>query len=137
MAVQITVRVRGLRDVDRTLSRIRRDAPAEARAASQKVAQLVVRNARPRVPIGPAAGGHVKSSVRVVDSSRGAQVSGGGRRFPYFPWLVRGGAVGRNHRVRRRFVPAGRYIWPAYLQTRARAEAILRDHLDRLARGGR
>jgi hypothetical protein len=128
------IEVRGLREFNRVLRRIDRDAPKGLRLAGNKAAQLVVDTAQPRVPTGPGRGGHAKSSIKAASTRTAARIRAGGKRYPYYPWLDFGGRVGRNRSVRRPFLKEGRYIWKSYADERARVEGILRDELTDLAR---
>jgi hypothetical protein len=129
-----TIQVSGLREFNRILRRIDGDLPKGLRAAGNRAAAIVVAEAQPRVPIGPGIGGHAKSSIRAASTRTAARIRAGGKRFPYYPWLDFGGAVGRNNSVRRPFLKRGRYIWAAFGDNRGRVEDVLRDELTDIAR---
>lgn len=130
-----TIRVEGLREFRRNLKRANRDAPKGIRVASNKAAQIIVDEAKPRVPIGPGKGGHAASSIKAASTASAARVSAGGKRFPYYAWLDFGGRVGRNRSVKRPFLKSGRYIWAAYEDKREEIEAVLAEELKAVARG--
>lgn len=119
------IHIHGLAEFNRNLRRMDKDAPKGLRLAGNSAADLVVRTAKPRVPSGPAKGGHALSSVRASSTRTAGRVSGGSRRFPYYAWLDFGGAVGRNNSVRRPFIKRGRYIWPAFVDERPNVEQEL------------
>lgn len=128
------IRVVGLREFNRSLKRIDSDAPKGLRLAGNNAAGIVVNEARGRVPLGPGRGGHARSSVRAASTRTAARVRGGGRKFPYYPWLDFGGRVGRNNSVHRPFLKEGRYIWAAFSDKRQRVQDELRDELVAVAR---
>lgn len=128
------IRIRGLREFRSNLRRLDRNAPKGLRLAGNKAASLVVEEARPRVPIGPGKGGHAKSSLRAASTQSAARVRGGGKRFPYYPWLDFGGRVGPKKSIKRPFHKDGRYIWRAFADNRARVQHELRDALVAVAR---
>ena len=127
MAEEISIR--GLRELSRTLRQIDSDAPKGLRIAANRAAQIVVDAAKPRVPTGPARGGHARSSIKAASTRTAARVREGGKRFPYMPWLDFGGRVGRGDSVRRPFIKEGRFLWPAYSDNRPLVEAALREGL--------
>lgn len=128
------IRITGLREFNRTLRRIDKDAPKGLRLAGNKAADIVVTAAQPRVPLGPGRGGHAKSSIKAASTRTAARVREGGKRFPYMPWLDFGGRVGRNRSVYRPFIKRGRYVWAAFDDNRDRVEGVLRGELADIAR---
>lgn len=128
------IKVEGLREFSRGLRRMDNDLPKGLRLAGNAAAQLVVDTARPRVPVGPGRGGHARSSVKAASTRTAARVQGGGKRYPYYPWLDFGGRVGRNRSVRRPFLREGRYIWAAFADRRAQVQDVLQDELVKVAR---
>ena len=121
--MSVRVEVEGLTRAIGNLYTFERRLPGMGRETETESADIVARHARPRIPSGPAAGGHAAGSVR----STGSQVVGGGSRFPYFPWLDFGGRVGRNNSVNRRFVRSGRYIWRSFADNKQRIEGQMED----------
>lgn len=134
MAEIVEIRIDGLREFNRTLRRIDGDLPKGLRIAGNRAAEVVVEDAKPRVPTGPGRGGHAKSSIKAASTRTAARVRAGGKRFPYYPWLDFGGAVGRNDSVKRPFLKEGRYIYASYGDNRGRVEDILRVELADIAR---
>jgi hypothetical protein len=134
VASGIKVRVHGERELSAALRRLRGEVPSATRDAARKAAELVVRNAKPRVPIGPGEGGHARSSIKVGTTGAAASVQGGGPRFPYYPWLEFGGRVGRKNSVYRKRIRKGRYIYPALAATAARRRALMQRQIAGAAR---
>jgi hypothetical protein len=128
------IQVSGLKQFNRTLRQIDKDAPKGLRLAGNASAQIVVDDAKPRVPLGPGRGGHAKSSIKAASTRTAARVRAGGKRFPYFPWLDFGGSVGPQKSNHRPFIKRGRYVWAAFADNRERVEGELRDQLARIAR---
>jgi len=109
-----SIRVSGLRELNRSLRSLDKEAPKALRLAGNKAALIIVNEAKPKVPIGPAAGGHAATSIKAASTRTAARVSAGSKRFPYMPWLDFGGRVGRNKTTVRKFIKTGRYVWKAY-----------------------
>lgn len=127
------VRIEGLREFLRDLRKIDRELPKAARKAGNEAAQLIVNDARPRVPIGPGRGGHAKDSIRVASTQSAVRIRAGGKKSPYYGWLDFGGRVGINRSVSRPFIKQGRYIWAAFADRRADVESALVDSLAEVA----
>jgi hypothetical protein len=128
------IHVSGLREFQRGLKGIDKNAPKGLRTAGNEAAGIVVKEAKPRVPQGPNKGGHALSSVRASSTRTAARVSGGSKKFPYYAWLDFGGRVGRNNSVHRPFVKEGRYIWPAFVDKRPQVQDELHKALVEVAR---
>lgn len=105
----IRVKIKGLREFENALRLLGDKAPKELKQAGKKAAQLIVDDAKPRVPVGPGVGGHARDSIKVT--STGIQAYG--RNYPYGPWLEFGGRVGIRRSVKRPFIKEGRYIFAA------------------------
>jgi hypothetical protein len=110
-----------------------RGLPKALRVAMNEAAQIVVDDARPRVPVrsGKAAG-----SIRVASTRSSVRVRAGGARVPYYPWLDFGGAVGRGGSTKRPFLKEGRYLWKSFADKSKSGEiqATLRRALGDLGR---
>ena len=124
------IRIDGLREFRRALKTMDSGLPRTMRLALNSAADIVVGEAKPRVPrrTGRAAG-----SIRAASTQRAARVRGGGARVPYFAWLDFGGRTGRNRSVRRAFYKEGRYVWKAFGVRRADITATLEKALVGLA----
>ena len=131
---QEVVRISGLRELRAGLRRIDKKLPKEISKAGKKAANIVVRSARPRVPVGPAVGGHAAVSIKPRATQKGVSVVEGGNKFPYMPWLDFGGTIyprgaithggriresadfgtGRQQAIHRPYLKRGRYVWAAF-----------------------
>lgn len=128
------IRIEGLKEFRAMLREADRNLPKGLRLAGNKAADIVVREARPRVPLGPGIGGHARDSVRAASTQTAARVKGGGKRYPYYPWLDFGGSVGRKRSVHRPFLKTGRYIWRAFVDNKTEVHEQLRESLTEVAR---
>lgn len=130
----LDIKVSGLPEVRRALRRLEGDLPDAVHDASERVAKMIIDDAKPRVPTGPGNNGHVRSSFKVVSSAGGAIARAGGARWPYLQWLEFGGRVGRKKSVRRKRMKEGRYLWVALANKRGQITDVMRDELAKLAR---
>ncbi len=131
----VEVRVRGGARFLASVGVFRGRLPRVVKQAAREAALPVARTAKAGVPLGPAKGGHARSSIRVATSRGGVAVRGGGARFPYYPWLEYGGRVGRNNSVYRARVRRGRYIYPALDRHRPEIEQTMNRLIVRAALG--
>ena len=118
------IRISGLREFRQGLKQLDSDLPKALRLAFNDAADIVVTDARPRVP---SRSGKAASTVKARSTQSAARVVGGGNKAPYYPWLDFGGRVGRRKSVKRPFLPKGRYIYNAYF--RAKASGQFQDAL--------
>jgi hypothetical protein len=125
------VKIEGFKEFRRNLRALDRDLGKAVRLAFNDAADLVVQDARARVP---ARSGRARGTVRALSTQTFARVSGGGNRAPYYPWLDFGGRVGRRHAVRRPFLKEGRYIYRSFSQNRGRFIEVMQDGLVKVAR---
>ena len=128
------IRIDGLRQFNRNLRRINGDLPKGLKDAGNAAAQIVVNDAKPRVPTGPGKGGHAASSIKVASTRTAVRISAGGKKYPYYPWLDFGGSVGPGKRSKRPFLKTGRYIWKAFADNKDQVQTKLADELEKLAR---
>lgn len=113
------IRITGLREFNRSLASLDRQLPKAVRLAFNEAADIVVQDARPRVPRRT---GRAAASLRAQSTRTAARVAAGGARVPYYPWLDFGGRVGRNRSVARAFLKEGRYIYKSYFAKRDSGE---------------
>jgi hypothetical protein len=109
------VQVHGLKEFNRRLRVMGGELPKAVRVAFNTAADIVVEDARPRIP---EVSGDAKSSVRVASTRTSARVRGGGSKAPYYPWLDFGGNAGRGRSLHRPFLPDGRYIYASFRMKR-------------------
>jgi hypothetical protein len=126
------IKVEGLREFSRALRRLDSSLPKALRLASNEAAAVVVADAKPKVPTGPAKGGHAVNSVKAASTRTAARVQGGGKRYPYYPWLDFGGGVGPRKSSKRPYLKTGRYIWKSYADNQEKVAAKLVDALQRV-----
>jgi hypothetical protein len=120
------IRIAGLREFRANLKRIDSDLPKAMRVAFNGATELIVNDARPRVP---RRSGRAAASIKVRSTQTAARIVAGGKQAPYYPWLDFGGKVGRKNSVRRPFLKHGRYIYNAYFSNKARYAELLEDAL--------
>lgn len=109
------IRIDGLAQFSRNLKKVDAELPKALRKALNDAADLVVTDAKARVPkrTGKAAG-----SIKAASTRTAVRVKAGGVRAPYYQWLDWGGRVGRKKKTVRPFIKEGRYLYPAYFHLR-------------------
>lgn len=122
MAVIEPIKVKGLAEFSRNLRKINGELPKSLRVASNEAAQIVVTWAKSHVH---SRSGRAASSIKAKSTRTEARVSGGGTKVPYYPWLDFGGKVGRHRSVQRKYIKAGRYIYPGYTENMDQVNAAL------------
>lgn len=114
-----TLRVEGLKEFQRALKQMSKEHPKALRRAQNVAADLVVRNALPKVPV---RSGAARRSLKAASTQTATRVRGGGARAAYYPWLDFGGRVGRARSVSRPFRKEGRYLYKTYYALRDSGE---------------
>jgi hypothetical protein len=127
------IRIEGLKEFQRALKGMSPELPKGLRLAANSAAELVVKDAKPKVPIGPAKGGHAADSVKAASTRTAARVQGGSKKYPYYPWLDFGGGVGPRKSVKRPFLRRGRFIWNSYAENQDKVQAQLSAALSQVA----
>lgn len=128
------IKIDGLAEFRRNLKTISGDLPKALRLAGNEAANIIVNDAQPKVPVGPGRGGHAASSIRASSTQNAARVTGGGKKYPYYPWLDFGGRVGKRKSVSRPFMKTGRYIWKSFDDNSDRVRERLTEALIDVAR---
>lgn len=128
------IRIEGLAEFRRSLKAMSGESAKALRAAGNKAANIIVDDARPKVPTGPGRGGHAVSSIKASSTQTAARIKEGGNKYPYMPWLDFGGKVGRRKSVKRPFIKTGRYIWASFDERSAEVTDVLVDGLMELVR---
>ena len=123
------VRITGLRDFQRGLKEMDSDLPKALRLGLNDAADIIVSDARPRIP---RRSGRAKGSVKARSTQKAARVVGGGNRAPYYPWLDFGGQIPSG--PRRPFLKDGRYIYNAYFRNRGEFRELLEENLVKVAK---
>lgn len=109
------IRIDGLQKFSRDLKRLDNDLPKALRVALNSAVELVVDDAKPKVP---RRRGRAQGSIKPRSTRTMARITAGGSRAPHYPWLDFGGAVGRKRSVTRQFRKKGRYLYKAYFANR-------------------
>jgi len=125
------IKVEGLREFRSSLRKMDAGLPKTLRVAGNRAANVVVDEAKPRVP---RLTGRAAASIRVASTQSSVRVRAGSKRVPYYPWLDFGGRVGPNRSVSRPFLKRGRFIWAAFGDKRDAVERELQDALVDVAR---
>lgn len=125
------IKVEGLKEFRSNLKAMDKNLPKALRLAFNEAADLVVADARPRVP---SRTGRARGTVKARSTQTMARVVGGGNRAPYYPWLDFGGRVGRGKQTKRPVLADGRYIYPAFRANRTRFTDKMSDSLIKVAR---
>lgn len=126
--MQAPIKVEGLKELQRTLGRLSKDAQKEVRAVNKSAAQIVADEAASRAPVRT---GRLKRSIRALGQSRGATVKAGGARVPYAGWIEFGGRIPRAVRP---FIREGRFLFPALERNRRRIEQMYLRELESVLR---
>jgi HK97 gp10 family phage protein len=89
VADEITIKVEGLRDLNKTLKRLADDAPKALRQANLAAAKAIVAEALPHVPVGTSQydrhQGALKKSVKALASATASRMKAGSAAVPYAP----------------------------------------------------
>lgn len=105
------IRIEGLREFTRNLRQLDSDLPKALRVAFNQAADVVVQDAKPRVPRKT---GKAQASIKARSTRAAVRVVAGGRTAPWYPWLDFGGRVGKNRSIKRPFLKDGRYLYESY-----------------------
>lgn len=130
MPIVEPIEIEGLRDFMRSLRALDSALPKALRVAGNEAAAIVVDEARGRVP---RRSGRAAGSVKAKSTRTAVRITSGGKRAPYFPWLDYGGKVGRNNTAERKWMPDGRYVYPAFTDKRRAVDDAYRSALRRIA----
>lgn len=120
------IQVEGLKEFQKSLKALDNDLPKALRMALNEAADVIVDDAKPRVPRGS---GRARSTVKARSTQKASRVVGGGNKAPYYPWLDFGGRVGRRKSVRRPFLEHGRYIYNAYFRNKGEYAKVMEAEL--------
>lgn len=111
----VSIRIEGLASFNRRLRQVDAELPKALRVAMNRAADLVVKDARPLVPV---RSGRAAASIKAASTRTAVRVRAGGAKAPYYPWLDFGGRVGRKKATVRPFDKEGRYLFPVYFKHR-------------------
>lgn len=138
---QVVVRAEGLKELRSALRDVDKALPREIRKALNEGARVVVNEARPTLPVRT---GRLAASLRASSTAREGRVTMGRANVPYAGWIEFGGVIRHaghghvnDHLIRRPFVAAGRYVFPAAVRRRDQViEACDRAVDDLIVRAG-
>ncbi len=128
------IRVEGLAQFSRSLKKVDASLPKALRLALNEAANVVVEDARPKIPRRT---GRAQKALRASSTRTASRVSAGSARAPYLPWLDFGGEGRKRGRpARRPFIKTGRYVYPTYYELRdsGEFERVLNRELRAVAR---
>ena len=111
MTVTEPIRVEGLKQFQKALKAVDKNAPKGLRVALNLAAAEIIDTALPGVPRRT---GRASATLKARSTQTAVRVAGGGNRAPYYPWLDFGGKVGRGGVVRRPYLKDGRYLDACY-----------------------
>ena len=126
------IRIEGLKEFRAGLKRLDKDLPKGIRLALNSVVDIVVDDARPRIPRRT---GRAAASLKAQSTQSIARIKAGGSKAPYFPWLDFGGRTGPGKSVVRPFFKKGRYVWLSFADKRTEVTHALEGALSDVARG--
>ena len=120
------IAIAGLAEFTRNLKKLDTDLPKALRVAFNGCANIVVDDAKPKVP---SKSGKAKASIKARSTASASRIVGGSNKVPYYPWLDFGGKVGKGRSIGRPFIKHGRYIYNAYFDNRPRYVELLEQSL--------
>ena len=119
------VRVDGLREFRRGLSKLDKAFPKDLNREIKQVGERVAADARKSVPV---RSGKARASIRATTAGSRAFIAGGKKAVPYYGWLDFGGGIPNKRSRQRRglqnpwrsrpFVDEGRFLYPAVRRAR-------------------
>lgn len=126
---KMRVEVDGLDEFTDATERLRRELPDVAKTSAENAAEMVYKDARPRVVVGRT--GRASGSLKL----KGDRVEAGGSRAPYYGWLDFGGRAGRRRTNRRPYQPRGRYIYRSFFDLKGKDKFLdgAEDELEQAA----
>ncbi len=140
------IHVDGLRQFRRDLKTIDARLPKMIRKVLNEAAQIVVADARSRMPRDT---GAARKSIRVASTQNTARIRAGGDKAPYYPWLDYGGnhkhpvpnmgRLGRqqhrstHERDTRPWRREGRYLYPSLEDNAQKVHQLMIDGLAEIA----
>lgn len=132
MAKSYEIQIDGLKELQKGLRAIDKEAPKQLRITLNEVADLVISKGRALVPQRT---GRARRSWKARSTQKEARVSYGGKQAPHMPWLDWGGRVGRRRSVVRPYIKGGRYLYPTVAKYRSQIQGIADDKIAEVARG--
>ncbi len=131
MAKSYEIQIDGLKEIQKALKAVDKEAPKQLRIALNDVAQIVVTKGSALVP---RRSGRAARSWKAKSTRTESRVSYGGKGAPYMPWLDWGGRVGRKKSVQRPYLKEGRYLYPTVKKHRSDIQDAAQEALTAAAR---
>ena len=105
--------------------------PPTVKKVLTRAAQIIVDDAKPKVPIGPGRNGHAADTIKVAATNYTVKIQAGGSRNPYYPWLDFGGSVNKHTSkpTKRPFIKGGRFIWASWDRRAGDVVKVMADGL--------
>lgn len=133
------LRVDGLRQLQDDLELMGDSVVTFTELALVDAADLVVVEARKRAGKDRRTG-RAMNSIRTIHDPHGQRVTGGGPNAEHFAWTDFGGSTKRwpaaaGKPMARKFIPTGRYIYPALKSLSQDIEDVMSARLDDIAEG--
>lgn len=126
------IKIDGLIEFQKSLRDVDAGIPKMMRLVFNDAGQLVVDWARPRIP---QRSGRARASLKARSTQRAGQVSIGGNRAAWVPWLDFGGEGKRKGRPPARpFIREGRYVYQGLRVKRDDITDLMNDRFAELAR---
>jgi hypothetical protein len=127
------IHVSGLAEFRRDLLRLDKEwsATEGLKRVHNAAAEIVASETRTRLP---SRSGRAVGSVRTTSTPTNSQITEGGKRVPYVPWLDFGGRVGPKRSVHRPFIKTGRALYPAFEDRRKDVQEVLESEMIMLIR---
>lgn len=116
------ITIDGLTQFTRSLKKLDSELPKGLRIAFNGVADIVISDARPRIPTRT---GAAAKSLKAKSTRTGVRISFGGKRAPYAPWLDFGGEGPEGRPAKRPFYTDGRYVWKSFIDKRSAVQTAL------------
>jgi hypothetical protein len=127
----VKVRIKGLPELRRAFLQVEGGEKGALKSAFLPIAGRIAGSVSGKVP---KLTGLAAASVKARATDRGASIAVGGQAVPYYPWLDFGGSVGRGDRIKRPYLPEGRYLYPTIRAARPEIEDAAGDAILGLAK---
>lgn len=125
------ITITGLNEFVRKLKKLDSDLPKAVRLAGNEAVQIVLADAKPKVP---RRSGRAAASMKAASTTKTARIRAGGNKAVYYPWLDFGGHVGIHRSVSRPMVKSGRYIWKSFAGNKEKVREAYQDGILEVAR---
>jgi hypothetical protein len=125
------IAIDGLDQFTRNLKTLGNDLPKALRVAFNQAADIVVQDAKSKVPT---KSGKARKSIKAKSTPKAVRLAGGSRSVAYYGWLDHGGMGGRGKKNARPFKKDGRYLYRAFYDNKEKLPELLEAALLEVAR---